>query len=319
MPIISISDPTIEILQLQQLELLLHFVTETCHTLSNVPAHCRLWQKTLTKEAVSHPFLMYSILAISALHIGYSQPIKKTERYIGVAQDYHRMGSQVFRTVTTTVTEDNCHAIFAFCSMTFIFSFAAINDPTSLLDPEQDHAFTQWVGLLQGMTPFLLQNNESMRHGKLAPLFAIQQLKNSHTMPEEFQREFERLSRFCQNSYDGESTKAIYATALEQLRLSFMKTSSEEDSDFLLSSIFLWIILLPKDYISLLELRRPEAMSIFAFYCVQLHKLDSFWWARGVASRLITDIEQKVKDPWKCWIQWPLDQIRGKPKALGRS
>lgn len=68
----------------------------------------------------------------------------------------------------------------------------------------------------------------------------------------------------------------------------------------------------------LIKRRVPQALIILSYYCVLLDVLDTRWWIRGWASRILTDVLGTLDETWKQWIEWPLETVLMKvPRARG--
>jgi len=61
-----------------------------------------------------------------------------------------------------------------------------------------------------------------------------------------------------------------------------------------------------ESYIRLLNERKPEALIIFAHYCVLLSYCDHAWYFYGVGKRLIAAIWWSLGPEWRPGISWPV-------------
>lgn len=61
-----------------------------------------------------------------------------------------------------------------------------------------------------------------------------------------------------------------------------------------------------EQYIRLLNERRPEALVLFAHYCVLLSYCDYSWHFCGVGKRLIAAIWRSLSVEMRPWISWPV-------------
>lgn len=69
----------------------------------------------------------------------------------------------------------------------------------------------------------------------------------------------------------------------------------------------------PVPFAELIRRRVPQALIVLSYYCVLLDVLDTRWWISGWSSRVITDIMGSLDEPWKHWIEWPVESILYKP------
>lgn len=65
----------------------------------------------------------------------------------------------------------------------------------------------------------------------------------------------------------------------------------------------------PAAFSQLIKRRVPQALVLLAFYCVLLDVLDSRWWISGWASRVLRDVLSSLEEPWRQWIEWPVQSV----------
>lgn len=61
-----------------------------------------------------------------------------------------------------------------------------------------------------------------------------------------------------------------------------------------------------ESYIRLLNERKPEALILFAHYCVLLAYCDYSWYFHGVGRRFVAAIWRSLPPHWRRWISWPV-------------
>lgn len=59
----------------------------------------------------------------------------------------------------------------------------------------------------------------------------------------------------------------------------------------------------------LVKRRLPQALVVLAYYCVLLDVLQERWWIRGWATRVLRDILGSLDEPWRQWIEWPVQSV----------
>lgn len=62
-------------------------------------------------------------------------------------------------------------------------------------------------------------------------------------------------------------------------------------------------------FAQLIKRRVPQALIILAHYCVLLDVLDDRWWIHGWAARVMRDILGSLDEPWRQWIEWPVQSV----------
>src|SRR5207248_3115641 len=78
---------------------------------------------------------------------------------------------------------------------------------------------------------------------------------------------------------------------------------------------FTWVVMVGEDYLSLLSNRHPEALIIFAHFCVLLKQAESIYWFKNWPRKLISAIYHSLDEAYRLWIRWPLEQIGYDPQS----
>lgn len=291
------------------LELLHHFTTETCFTLSNQEQSHRLWQVAVPHEAFRYDFLMRGILAVAALHLAHLRPERQDE-YRQVAIQHQHLALNSFRLIMSKMTQSNCHAFFALSSLIVVFAFASPRATESLPFTEHSQEPPEWLPLIRGVHSILMSVWPWIKNGNLGGLLqdGIEQL-NSQELSEAAEDQFNQLSRLCESALGEPDVLDAYRIAVQELRNCCAKLYAKRPMECEVSIALVWPVVIPQKFITMLNSRRPEALIILAHYCVILNHLDGYWWKRGWTAHLMDNIYRELDEPWHCWIQWPMSMI----------
>ena len=310
-------------LQMEELELLHHFTTETCYTLSDRPESHDLWRVNAPQVAFQHDFLMRGILAISALHLSRLKPLRHDHyRQIAIKQQDSALSS--FRSIMSNMSnmsnmdETNCDAFFALSSLIVVYGFESPKTSDSLgmfsyngLDSDE------WLPLIRGVNSILMSVWPWIKNGRLKGLLHDhQQEPPQKQLPDILNDQLSHLEDLCENASDGPEAVEVYRTALALLRASFVRMNNRPPYECEVSIAFLWPVMVPQEFMTKLNDRRPEALIILAHYCVILHHLDDYWWMRGWATHIVENIERELDNDWLFWIHWPRNVITVEQKVL---
>lgn len=304
-------------LQMEDLELLHHFTTETCYTLSDRPESHELWRVNALQVAFQHDFLMRGILAISALHLRYLRPVKQNHySQIAIKQQDAALGS--FRAIMSNMDESNCDAFFALSSLIVVYGFGSPMSSDSLgMFSYNGQDSDEWLPLIRGVNSILQTVWPWIKNGRLSGLLHDhQQEPPQKELPNVLDEQLSQLEKLCENSADGQEAIEAYRSALATLRMSFVRMNNRPPYECEVSIAFLWPVMVPQEYASMLNMRRPEALIILAHYCIILHHLNDYWWVRGWAMHIIENIQQELDEDWRYWIQWPTSVITVDEKIL---
>jgi hypothetical protein len=105
------------------LELMHNYVTSTAPSFNDnfiIRAQCQL---AIPRLCLSYPFLMRTILALSALHIAHFTPSRRGD-LISYALEQYQVASQKAGKILANVTEENCVALYVFSVLTYMFAMA---------------------------------------------------------------------------------------------------------------------------------------------------------------------------------------------------
>lgn len=302
---------------MEELELLHHFTTETCFTLSDRPESHELWRVNAPQVAFQHDFLMRGILAISALHLSHLRP-GMHDHYSQIAIKQQDSAISSFRSVMSNMDESNCDAFFGLSSLIVVYGFESPKNSNSLgMFNYSGQDSDEWLPLIRGVNSILFNVWPWIKNGRLKGLLHDhEQEPPQKRLPDILNDQLSHLENLCENASDGPEAVEIYRTALAQLKACFVRMNNRPTYECEVSIAFLWPVMVPQDFIGKLNERRPEALIILAHYCVILHHLDDYWWMRGWAAHIVENIERELDDDWLFWIQWPRNVITVEPKVL---
>ncbi|KAI1940738.1 hypothetical protein LOZ57_005881 [Ophidiomyces ophidiicola] len=300
------SSPPADALHLPDLELLHHYTAHTYRTLSYNNEHKAIWKHYIPREALSHPFLMHGLLALAALHLAAAAPPAASARYTERATRHQDRALAAFRPQLAAITPANCHAVFAFSSLTAALAFAFARSarhhrPASApAEPVTQvlHDFFLFRGVERVLTTFW----DLIRQGCLGPLVhRPADPARLRPLPADVAAALDYLHA-C-NAAAAAAESAAYDHALRELRVSFERAPTSWES------VFRWPVVVPDAYLAHLKARRPMALVILAHYCVILRRLDACWWSQGWSGQLLEAIFRSLDVAWRPLLQWPVHTI----------
>ena len=304
-------------LQMAELELLHHFTTETCYTLSDRRESHQLWRITVPQVAFQHDFLMRGILAISALHLSCLRPDRQT--YWGhVAAKQQDAALSSFRKIMSNMDESNCDAFLALSSLIVVYGFESPKNSDSLgMFNYNGQDSDEWLPLIRGVNSIIMSVWPWIKNGRLSGLLHDHVQEPPRTeLPSVLSEQLTHLEHMCDRASDEPEAVNAYKAALETLRVAFVRMINRPAYECEISIAFLWPVMVPQEYIMMLNDKRPEALVLLAHYCVILHHLDDYWWMRGWAMHIIDSIHRELDETWLYFIQWPTNVISVDQKVL---
>lgn len=294
-------------LQVDNFQLLHHFITETCYTLSDRRVSHELWRVTVPQIAFQHEFLLRAIFAIAALHLAQLQPLRQ-EHYTHLAAMHQDAALRAFRPTMLEINSSNCDASFAMSSLIVVYAFASskASHELGMFDTAGPSSNNDWLPLIRGVDSILRNLWASIKRGRLNALLHDHTPFSEETqLPAVLNDQLRRLETAIKDADCDADDGIACQQALEQLRYSFIRLSDKTILECEVSLSFLWPVIVPNRFIDMLNERRSEALIILAFYCIILHHLDAYWWMHGCAQHIMAEIESKISSAWQPWLEWP--------------
>ncbi|KAF8251262.1 hypothetical protein K440DRAFT_540319 [Wilcoxina mikolae CBS 423.85] len=316
-----------ESLNMLDLSLMHNWSVSTAKTFSNRKEIQELWRVSVPALAVQNPFLMHSILAISALHLqSAEQDHEKSMRYLTEAAHHQEQAVRGMGRSLAHISRDNCDALVVSSSLVVVYSFVSsrIDEIAARPGPTPAASLASWVPFLRGVHSIVKQAWTWVSGGPLSPLICQYELSSctgSEGLDAETEGVLANLYRLCTDrSLPGSeelsdtTISTAYFSAIAELRKSFATIFRWEH---LIGSIFVWPIIAGDKFVELLVEGRPRALVIFMHYCALFTLAEEFWWAKGSALHELRRCEMCLGEEWKNpWIEWPKARILG--RDLGR-
>jgi hypothetical protein len=290
-----------ESLNLENINLIIHWFTTTVHTVNSTSntAALEVCQTVVLKEAMQHHFLLHGLLALSALHLAESHT--DSQKYTRIATDYHTQGLALYHSILSDINESNYSASIAFSSITTMFAFG-------IYKPKAPKTFG--IELVQDLAQiFLLAKgwHNVVRVADALECRAGSAVFPSHnpiigTLSTDMEAAFGRLHALNQ----GHDT-ALYTLAIDSLKSVFGTLANGRSDDPHLA--LEWVNTMPDDFVRLITQRQSLAMVILGYYCVVLDRVPQVWWLRGWSKGVFSVIWKDIHHPYQDTLEWPKKMI----------
>ncbi|KAI9745053.1 MAG: hypothetical protein M1818_001331 [Claussenomyces sp. TS43310] len=299
--------PTVGQFDLADMELLCNYINKTCISLrGSDTTQVDVWKNVVPKMAFRYDFLMYGLLAVSAIHLSELHPDMK-KHYLSLGHRNQELGLRRFRAAVATVNKETCHACWAFSML------LAISDrPGDMFSLSNNTAGRGFMALLRGGLALLNSFPEEIHQGPLKPLFEQWYARRSDVewLDEEDSRRFRALSNYWRplttRYTQWEST--VLECALNSLKeVCGIVTSPGAMDDT--TAILSWPAMVTDAFAEMLVGRDRGALAILAHYCVLLKRLEHVWWIRGEAEILLEYVKEVLGREDEAWIRWPIEQV----------
>ncbi|KAE8449728.1 hypothetical protein EG329_007503 [Mollisiaceae sp. DMI_Dod_QoI] len=322
-------------LNLTDLELLHNYITSTAFTLHTDPAMKILWRINVPQLGFQNGFVMRGILALSALHMARYKPEQK-DSYMSQATAHHQEGLRITTGLLSSITKENCTALYLFSALTLYITLASPRKPGDFL-LVGENGIADWLYLVKG-TNYIIESSEGyLFSGPLGPMFKAGRRRteirerllasSSKTQDNDPPDPLTELSSLITETSPDRQNLPIYTTAINTLRKSFVfhsyyhyrhqetpsstptPTPPPPPAGHETADIFYWVFRLPDAYLALLKQHTQESLAILAYFCVVLKRLDGHWWMEGWSAHLVEKIWGLLDEEHRLWIRWPIEEI----------
>ncbi|KAL5358519.1 hypothetical protein BJX96DRAFT_146717 [Aspergillus floccosus] len=300
-------------LEVLDLELLHHYTTSTCYTLSRAPAVQAIWRDEAPRVGFTMPFVLHGLLALSALHLARSNPSRRAE-CVARAQMHHEAAVRTVAPVVPFLAADNCVALFLFASLICIYSCAKPHGDDDFLVLFERGRIAEWVRLFRGNKTIINCVENDLRTGALRPIFVnggyLAEARREAQALEQGRPYLWELRQMIRESPLEPSQLRIYMDTLDELSRTLavvMKPGGQHRLDT--ADVFVWLLEVSDEYLDLLGQEAPIALIIFAYFCVPLRQIEWMWWMEGLSERLMSELCAVLDEKYWGWLRWPQEQI----------
>ena len=299
-------------LNLNDLELMMEWCNTTFQTLSRNERTDPIWRTIVPEEALSHPFLMHGILALSSLHLARTGP-EPTRRgsYLNRAVAHQNQALALFREMLGDVNESNAKAMFAFAGIVAIYTFGfpqtpGPQDPWDCVDNLYQvlvltRGVQQVIHSPRDFTSFLLNSS-------FGPILQVEETRGP--MPEDtiaMLKQLREANKVC-GARDPNHELQVYEGSIANLEEMLSWCYGGMRANTIAGR---WAIRLKPRFMELLRERDPLALVMLAHYAVLLQYLKHRWCFDEWCVRVSTAVWAILDDQWRPLIQWAMKEILG--------
>ncbi|KAH7384643.1 hypothetical protein BKA66DRAFT_416650 [Pyrenochaeta sp. MPI-SDFR-AT-0127] len=303
-------------LNMRHMELLTHFILEAGPSLIDYPLLDRGWFRLMMPDALSAPWLMHQLLALSAMHLSFSRPTE-AKHYREEATALQMQALTLFNENMDGITAENCGATLMFASFLGLHSFAE-----AVADTEVDangflDRFVTYLNLHRGVKAVTQVSWELLLRSSFSSLLtsASETLDAAASQIHEQATAInEHLSRLLDQADMSTASETACRDAISHLQLiyksdPYSREDSREDTpegdQHKGDLIWAWPIMISGTFTELLMKRRPEALIILSHYAVLLHRRRHIWLVGRGGRMLIEGITKSLGSYWRNWLDWP--------------
>jgi hypothetical protein len=246
------------------------------------------------------------MLALASLHQAYLRPLE-AESYEVLAVPHHNLALTLFRDALTSITEYNCHALYACGHLVIKYVFASPQSRLGLVFPAKVGNISEFIILLRGSFSVHDHALKWLSDGPLGFCLErpLDENPNFNRNPDD-----SHLARLLSHLLTESSEDVqVCCGALNNLRRLLAMDATPGQTISTKTLAYSWPARVSQRYIVLVSERRPEALVVLAHYCVLLKRIDSFWFMRGCALMILKQCLQDLDHSWEPYVKWPISVV----------
>lgn len=295
-----------------------HFTAHT--SLATHEVHDYLWTVVIPKMGFLHPFLLHGILAVAAMQKRKQATEPERSELLDVARDHQQRALSEYISMLIEITEENCHALFAFSQAIAAMSYALLQLPSA---QRSANDFVQGIvavfDLFIGTTVIAVQGREWLRTGELAPIMRHgPSLLDWNMLPLSDEPKvalaslIDRIQSLsaAQHASPESSEYAVtpdcYISAMDKLRPLFPRMPQTTSN---IGTVIGWTVFIDPSHVALLKLQDEAALVVLAYYGVTIHALDHVWWLNGLGAKVVQAVSKIVSEEWAPYLVWPKNEV----------
>ncbi|ESZ94960.1 hypothetical protein SBOR_4643 [Sclerotinia borealis F-4128] len=291
-----------------------------------------LYRTTVVELAFKFPFLMHEILALAALQLSQTRPLKAA--YYHEASTTHLITAlQHFQSAISSVDAGNCHACFAFTTLMFTFAWTSqdSNLPNHLFfgpdcsDDESIFPHSQWVRLFQGSNLVLKDAWEDLSRGPFKVLFDPWAgfSEDCSILPLDPIDDLHLTS--LSSAWSSTSScdipleqRQALDRALHILKRIFGLLRAP-NAPSPLSVVMSWLSAISDEVEAMMGRKVKEALLLVAYYCVCIHRVSHLSFMSGKGKNLLKTTLDVLGPGCEQWTQWPIEVVLGREWRGGKT
>lgn len=290
---------------LRHLELLHHFESRGFEDASMLllPVSTR---KMIMQCALTSPYLMDQILALSASHISTIRQ-EEQQAFSNRAMELQTRALTIFNKSELGISKQNSRSWFfyaSFLGLQVMFETFQCNNFDSFLDQ-----LATYFPVHQGVQAVIQKSWPTIKD-IVEEIVGQRDLSDAEGVVNGRHQECDDIASLIDECDLEETDRDACLKAVEVLQRIFELHRANPRAPFQIQFTIAWPILVPARFGDMLRRRIPEALIILSFYAVLLHRLHYFWVFGNSGSFLIQSISAYLGTPWSRWLVWPNEQLR---------
>lgn len=298
---------------------LMHHYTTTVYRLGVRENVVHLWRDYIPQQAVKHPFLLHGLLALAALHLAFLRPEESSQR-LQICDKHQAIALEKFRSILSSPIDPTLvDALFALAATLSVSSMArtCTRADTTALDMD---TVTELFMLTRGVKDMIHLSFEQIQAGPMAVLLQNQRYPEfaEASLAPSVSACFESIRQMMLSYGLDQSALQACQTALGELQKIYQNIAYiSPTGDVELGDVSRWQVLVPIEYIRLIQARNPPALVILSYYAAAMTAIRTAWYTQNWAEFALSAIGQALDGTMQHWLAWPKEQVQDRLAVLG--
>ncbi|KAF1983465.1 hypothetical protein K402DRAFT_396709 [Aulographum hederae CBS 113979] len=316
--------------RLLELRLMSHYASNVHEFLPAAHGIAHIFQQSIPVLALKHPFLLYALLAVSALHIKTTRSIKdeadsqehrltsispaEMDQMTNAQTFYFNLALQKQREAVQSLNSDNADAA---CIATILISNQSFQLSETGSGSSSAVPPLRWLRLAHS-TPVIINAAKDMLPAGSVTMNVIDNSRweeshedrdndeNRNLLPDLLRDAAETEPEY------GPETQAAYGLALNYIGGNLRRIRSGASHQDMARRFSSFPPIMPVRFFELAEEGRPRALIVLAYLFCMMKIAEDEWYFHGVASRQVHGTMALLDSRWHEFMEWPLDYLRGK-------
>lgn len=270
-----------------------------------------MWREQAPKVGFTTPFVMHSILAVSALHLYRLCPVHRKQECLDQAHAHHMAAMQAVAPNISNLMEEQGAAVILFSWLTCVYSCGRPHTQNDTLILGESGT-PEWLTFLRGNKVVLESSRDMFRRGVLAPVFnngARHSYVRRNTPAIGGEQYVWRVRDFIMEHVSDSADREMYIEAVDSLSQSYAFLMADVSRAADTTVVMPWLFEAPDQFMDCLQRKSPPALIIFAYFCVLVKKLDWMWWLEGLSDKFMAEIFNALPPEYQEWLRWPSEAI----------
>lgn len=270
------------------------------------------WSCRVPKLALEHDNLLYQVLSMSAMHLLKSTP--NDVELINARQTYHCLALREHRRAVAELNIRNADAVCCASSLIFVDAFASLHG--RLIKPYSPPM--EWLHMARGAGSLFAVGIAVLEDSKEFETSIIYGIANRGRYFDNDLQLFQETNRngllellaqgILEEPWDQETQQA-YEKTLSYIGWVQLAIKENEHPMGICRRMMAFAILAPKRFIECVDLMRPRALVILAYFFALGAQLRDTWWIGETLQKEIQAIQRAVPPEWKPFMREPISRI----------